>query len=101
MTLGIDQVDRHGRANTNHTDRAPLRQMIRADRGNETVNSQPPRLEISNGDSPAAPLRYHKLRRRGPRPPRCEHNTSIRACAGDARHENAVERSPEPITRRA
>jgi hypothetical protein len=92
--LGVDQVDSHGGANTNHTDRLFLREVVCADHSNETINSQPPWLEITARDPTRASLRYHKLRRRSPRAPRGQHETSIGSCASDAHYENTVERSP-------
>jgi hypothetical protein len=90
---GVDQVDRHGGANTNHTDRLFLREVVCADHSNETVNSQPPRLEITARDPARSSLRYHELRRRSPRAPRGQPETSIGSCASDAHHENTVERA--------
>jgi hypothetical protein len=56
-SLGVDEVDGHGSANTNHTDRLFLRKVVRTDHGNKTINPKPPRLEITAGYPTRAPLR--------------------------------------------
>jgi hypothetical protein len=89
---GIDKVDGHSSANTNHTDRLSHREVMRANHRDETVNSQPPRVEIAAGDPTRTSLRYHELRRRSPRAPRGQRETSIGSRSGYADHENAVER---------
>jgi hypothetical protein len=91
--LGINQVNSHGSANTNHTNCLSLRKVMGADGGDETINPQPPGLEVTTRDPSRVPLGYHELRRWGPRPPRRKRKTSVDSRPGNTNHKDPVERS--------